>query len=134
MSKQIFQGEWNEMSGKIQQQWGKLTDNDLHVIEGNNKEIYGLLQKYYGYAKDEVKDQVEEFLDGLADSSTDLKHQGRQIMAAVSDQMASLTSEVKRMVSRGGEAVSEKVQEKPLMAVGAALSIGVILGYLFGRK
>lgn len=131
MNKQIFKGEWNEISGKLQQQWGKLTDNDLEAVQGSNKEIYGLLQKYYGYAKDEAADQVAAFVDAVANG--DLDSQGKKIIAAVNNQMATLTAEVKRIASRGGEVVSEKVQERPLVAVGVALSIGVVLGYLFSR-
>ena len=29
------EGDWKQFKGKVQQQWGKLTDDDLDVIEGN---------------------------------------------------------------------------------------------------
>lgn len=59
MNKQIFKGKWNEVKGKLKQKWGKLTDDDLAIIEGKQEEIYGLLQKHYGYAKEEVDKHLD---------------------------------------------------------------------------
>ncbi len=59
MNKDIFQGQWNEVKGKLKQKWGKLTDNDFTVIEGNHDEIYGILQKHYGYTKEQVKKDID---------------------------------------------------------------------------
>lgn len=59
MNKEIFKGKWNEVKGQLKQKWGKLTDDDLTVIEGKHDEIYGRLQKHYGYSKD----QIDKYLD-----------------------------------------------------------------------
>ena len=62
MNTDIFEGKWEETKGKLKQAWGKLTDDDCLTIEGNHQEIYGKLQKHYGYTKDEAKQYVDEFL------------------------------------------------------------------------
>lgn len=59
MNRDIFEGQWEEVKGKIKQQWGKLTDNELQEIEGNQQEIYGKLQKHYGYTKEQIKKQID---------------------------------------------------------------------------
>ncbi|MEQ1520701.1 MAG: CsbD family protein, partial [Aestuariivirga sp.] len=46
-------------------QWGKLTDDDLDVIEGRREELEGRLQKHYGYAKDKVKTEVDSWLGSI---------------------------------------------------------------------
>lgn len=61
MNADIFQGKWEEIKGHIKQAWGKLTDDDLEVIQGNQQEIYGKLQKYYGYTKDEAEKEIKNF-------------------------------------------------------------------------
>ena len=61
MNKDIFEGKWEEVKGKVKKAWGKLTDDDLKEIEGNQQEIYGKLQKHYGYSVDEVKRAVKDF-------------------------------------------------------------------------
>lgn len=63
MNKDIFQGKWEELKGKMKQAWGKLTDDDLDVVKGNHQEIYGKLQKYYGYSRDEAEKAVKDFQD-----------------------------------------------------------------------
>lgn len=61
MNKDIFQGNWEMLKGELKQFWGKLTDDDLQQIKGNQEEIFGKLQKYYGFTKEEAKKAVEDF-------------------------------------------------------------------------
>ena len=61
MNKDIFEGKWEEVSGKMGVLWGKLTDDDFQQIKGNQQEIYGKLQKHYGYTKDEAEKAVKDF-------------------------------------------------------------------------
>ena len=35
------EGNWKEFKGKAKQKWGKLTNDDLDVIEGKRKELAG---------------------------------------------------------------------------------------------
>ena len=42
------EGNWNTFKGKVQQKWGKLTNDDLNVIEGKRTELSGRLQQRYG--------------------------------------------------------------------------------------
>jgi len=64
MNKDIFEGKWEEIKGKMKKAWGKLTDDDYTEIEGNQQEIFGKLQKHYGYTKDEAERVVKEFKNG----------------------------------------------------------------------
>ncbi len=61
MNENIIKGNWNEVRGAIQKQWGKLTDDDLAQIRGERKRLLGSLQKTYGYAEDEAEKQVREW-------------------------------------------------------------------------
>jgi uncharacterized protein YjbJ (UPF0337 family) len=45
----------------VQQQWGKLTNDDLDLVEGNRKELVGRIQERYGIARDEAERQVTEW-------------------------------------------------------------------------
>jgi uncharacterized protein YjbJ (UPF0337 family) len=46
----------------IQQQWGKLTSDDLDVVEGRRKELSGRIQERYGIVKDEAESQIDSWL------------------------------------------------------------------------
>jgi uncharacterized protein YjbJ (UPF0337 family) len=63
MNEDILKGKWREIKGRVKEQWGNLTDNDLGQIEGKSEKLLGLLQKKYGYIRDktelEYKDSAE---------------------------------------------------------------------------
>ncbi|MBY0292243.1 MAG: CsbD family protein [Alphaproteobacteria bacterium] len=63
MNKDIFKGHWHEIKGKLKQQWGKLTDDDITKIEGSYEELEGFLQTKYGYQKDQTQKEIQKFLD-----------------------------------------------------------------------
>ncbi len=46
--------KWNEWKGKLKQQYGKLTDDDLKYEEGKDDELWGRVQKKTGKTKDEL--------------------------------------------------------------------------------
>jgi uncharacterized protein YjbJ (UPF0337 family) len=56
------EGNWNEFKGKIRQQWGELTDNDLDIIRGKRQELAGRLRRRYGYAKEEAEGEIDDWL------------------------------------------------------------------------
>ncbi|WP_419419678.1 CsbD family protein [Legionella sp. D16C41] len=61
MNKDIFEGNWEELKGKMKQVWGKLTDDDFRELQGNQQEIYGKLQKHYGYTRAEAEKAIKDF-------------------------------------------------------------------------
>jgi len=73
MNKDILNGNWKELKGKIQKAWGKLTDDDLKQVEGNTNELSGRLQKAYGYTKEEATAEIDSFKQQFSDSSK-IKH------------------------------------------------------------
>jgi uncharacterized protein YjbJ (UPF0337 family) len=57
------EGNWKQMSGKVKEQWGKLTDDDLTEINGKREQLEGKLQERYGKAKDEVTKDIDTWYD-----------------------------------------------------------------------
>ncbi len=55
-------GQWKQMKGAAKQQWGKLTDDDLEVIDGQRETLIGKLQERYGIAKEEAQKRADEWL------------------------------------------------------------------------
>jgi uncharacterized protein YjbJ (UPF0337 family) len=62
----ILKGNWNELKGKLKQQYSKLTDDDLMYQEGREDELIGRLQKSLGKTENEIRD----ILDSLSHSET----------------------------------------------------------------
>jgi len=61
-----IEGQWKVIKGKVKEQWGKLTDDDLDVIAGKKDQLVGTLQKKYGYAKDKAEQEVDHFSRGCS--------------------------------------------------------------------
>ena len=55
-----IKGNWNELKGKLKQQFADLTDDDLLYEEGKEDELYGKIQKKVGKTKDEVKKMIAD--------------------------------------------------------------------------
>jgi uncharacterized protein YjbJ (UPF0337 family) len=65
MNEDIIKGQWKQIRGKSKVWWGKLTDDDLDVIDGNRDQLIGKLQERYGYNKDQASQVVNEHLKEL---------------------------------------------------------------------
>ena len=61
MNEDRIKGQWKQLTGKIQAKWGKLTNDDLDVAEGNADYLVGKVQERYGIARDAAAKQVREF-------------------------------------------------------------------------
>ena len=44
-----------EFKGRAKEKWGRLTDDDLDVINGRQEQLEGKIQERYGLAKDQAK-------------------------------------------------------------------------------
>jgi len=63
-----IQGNWKQVTGRVKEQWGKLTDDDLDVIAGRREQLAGKIQERYGLAKDDVEKQLSRWESNADDS------------------------------------------------------------------
>jgi uncharacterized protein YjbJ (UPF0337 family) len=55
-----IKGNWNEISGKLKQQFADLTDDDLLFKEGKEEELLGRLQQKLGKTKEELRKLISK--------------------------------------------------------------------------
>ena len=53
-----IEGNWKQVTGKVQARWGKLTNDDIDVIAGRRDQLAGKIQERYGVAKDDAEKQL----------------------------------------------------------------------------
>jgi uncharacterized protein YjbJ (UPF0337 family) len=58
------EGNWKQVKGKVKEQWGKLTDDDLAYINGKRDQLEGKIQERYGIAKDQVRKDIDTWYSG----------------------------------------------------------------------
>ena len=56
------QGNWKQFSGKVKEKWSELTDDDLGALDGRREQLEGKIQERYGYGKDQVRKDIDEWL------------------------------------------------------------------------
>jgi len=49
-----LRGNWDEFKGKLKQEYGDLTDDDLTYEDGKEDEMWGRLEQKLGKAKKEI--------------------------------------------------------------------------------
>ena len=133
------EGNWRQLKGSAKAQWGKLTDADLMQIEGRREQLEGKIQERYGYTKERVRKELDDWYRSIA---SDLRESAGELSSqidAIRADLQSLTSTVARLASkqidRAQDTAVEAVQQadqairrNPLNAIAIALA----LGYLFG--
>jgi len=55
-----MKGNWNIIKGKLKQRWGTLTDDDLRLVEGEEQELIGRIQKRTGEAREAVEKALKD--------------------------------------------------------------------------
>ena len=61
MNSKEAKGNWNELKGKLKQQFAVLTDNDLMYEQGKKDEMFGKLQIKLGKTKEELDKIMSSF-------------------------------------------------------------------------
>lgn len=62
-----FEGNWKSLSGRLKEQWGQLTDDDLKVVAGRRDQLAGKLQERYGFVKEEAEDRLAAWQRSASD-------------------------------------------------------------------
>ncbi len=61
MNWDTVKGNWKQMTGKVKEEWGDLTDDEITEAEGDRDKLVGKVQAKYGIAKEEAEKQVDSF-------------------------------------------------------------------------
>ena len=61
MNEDTVKGNWKQFKGKVKEQGGKLTDDDLDVINGQRDQLVGRIQERQGIARDQAEKQVSDW-------------------------------------------------------------------------
>ena len=55
-------GQWKQLKGNAKTKWGKLTDDEIDVVEGKREQLVGKIQQRYGIDKDKAEKQVDDWI------------------------------------------------------------------------
>ena len=134
-----FQGNWNQVRGKLKEKWGQLTDDDLQSFNGNMEQLIGRIQQRTG----EGRAKVEEFLGGLSGDASGMLEQGKtmaqdamhrgqeavnQTMERGREAWDKTSGQVSERFNQGYEQAEKSIQEHPAQAISIAFAAGLVTG------
>ena len=133
------EGDWKRMQGKVKERWGRLTDDDLTVIGGRRDQLEGKIQERYGYAKDQVRKEIDRWYRSTALASNGDTEELAEQIAAIRTDIQSLTSTVSRIANKqlgraqdrvveAAHGADEAIRRNPTSAVAIALGLGFLFG------
>jgi len=129
---QELQGQWNTLRGQVKDRWGKLTDHDLRLQEGNVDQLVGRIQKRTG----EGRDAIERFLGELtargssvispaAEAADRFAHQASNRLCESTGRLA---DEVRVQFNGGLVVVRHNTTRSVAVPFGFGLVVGLIVG------
>jgi uncharacterized protein YjbJ (UPF0337 family) len=68
MNKEQADGKFEQLKGKIKESWGKLTDDDVALYNGQREQFFGKLKEHYGLAKEDAEKQIKAIEDATSSS------------------------------------------------------------------
>lgn len=60
MNKDQMEGKWEQFKGGLKKTWGKLTDNDLMLYEGQRDKFYGKVKELHGDSQEAAEKKISE--------------------------------------------------------------------------
>lgn len=60
INKEQVQGKANQFVGTLKKEWGKLTDDELSIAEGEAQKFKGIVQERYGLTAEQVEKKYNE--------------------------------------------------------------------------
>ena len=133
-----IEGNWKQMKGTVKEKWGKLTDDDLTLINGQRDQLEGKIQERYGFAKDQARKEIEDWYRSI---ESDLAEQIEAIRADIQTLTSTIARIANKQIGRAQDRAIEAandaddaIRRNPLSAVAIALGLGFVYGVFTRRQ
>lgn len=127
MNQDILQGKLRAMQGRIKENWGQLTSDDMLRIDGKYDELVGTLQERYGYTRERATAEVNAFLESTQAWSDDASERVQEAWETGKAKAAQYQQE---LVQKLPEQPVQVVKEHPWLLLLTILVVGVIIGIM----
>lgn len=124
VNQETLAGKWNEVSGKLKEKWGMLTDDDLRAFNGNVDQLVGRIQRRTG----EAREVIEEFLGDAAEEASHTAAHLRDKVQQGAAQMAETARQGYESLREGYSEAERTVQERPGQSMAFAFGLGMLAG------
>lgn len=127
-------GTWNDIKGRVKNEWGNVTDDEFKQVEGNLDRLVGLIQKKTGITRNEIEKTIRSWSQqsaGMLESASQAVHGATQAAQEYMDQARELAGD---KYDRAQVMVRQRPAESVLVSFGTGLLLGVVVGLVFRSK
>ena len=158
----VFDSSWNQLKGKLRQQFSQLTDDDVNFVEGKGEELLGRLQSKLHLSEARLNTVLHKLQDEIDESAGtvrgriesvqtaaglaigDLKHKATDVVDDIKHAASAKAEEFKGQAEEAYEQARQKartlhedaedyVRQKPREALFSAIAVGFVVGLLLRR-
>lgn len=65
MNKEQVEGKFQQFNGEVKKMWGRMTDDEITFLDGQDDKFYGKLKEKYGIAREEGEKHIKKMRDSL---------------------------------------------------------------------
>lgn len=128
INEQTLAGSWNELKGRVREEWGEITSDELESAKGSVDRVVGLIQRKTGEGREAVLRFIDEATKqgatGVSSAAAMAQEYGEDVAEAVQQAAHSAAKSL-----RDGYAETERfVQNRPAESMAACFGIGLITG------
>ena len=128
MNSQTLRGDWTQLKGRIRQQWGDITGDELDGFEGNVEQLVGMIQEKTGDAREAIERQIRNFAEAGSNGTAHLRQRAQEQVeyaATTAQQAAEQAADAIRSKYQEAEQV---VKRKPMESLAMTFAIGLVCG------
>lgn len=124
-----FRDRFESLLPSIQQEWPEVARHTLEATRGSFDTVVEVIARQTGRTSDGVKQQLLELLEVTGDQAQHLADSLRPLEEQLEHLLDDLNTTLRPRIER-------PVRERPLMALGIAAGVGVLVGLLLasGRR
>ena len=129
LSEQWFNERFESLIPKIQENWPDLAKQTLEATRGSLEELVKVISQHSGINSSSVMNQLDELFNTASNKTKDFAESLEPLERQLEELLDELNTTLRPKIEK-------PIRKRPLVAVGVAAGIGLILGLLIsgGRK
>tara|TARA_B100000029_G_scaffold252728_1_gene249688 strand:+ start:341 stop:805 length:465 start_codon:yes stop_codon:yes gene_type:complete len=129
LSEQWFSERFESLLPRIQERWPNLAKQTLEATRGSLDELVKVIAQHSGKPSQGVQEQLEDLFNTASDRTKEFAESLEPLEKQLEDLLDELNSTLRPRIEK-------PVRQRPLVAIGIATGIGVLLGVLLagGRR
>ena len=130
ITREEIRGRWNEVKGRLLDQWGQLTDDDLQQFRGSTTELIGVIQKKTGATRNEIEAFMSNLVNDGERIGSRVSGAAMQYAEEAGDCAKENYDRVASAANNFSRQVAQSVRSRPAESMAIAFGVGLVAGAL----